>query len=174
MIAFAAERSARRQHRAGAGPRHFTIHPNGKWGYLITETTATIGTAIDKDKGTLTEIAFVDTGDYDGKDSAFASDIHVTPNGSFVYGAVRTTSTLQAYKIDCYKGTLTAICKWPTEKTPRGFNIDPRGKSLLSVGMDSAAMTVHSTRATVNANPATNTRWDTQSNWVEIVDLIKS
>ena len=101
-----------RQHRSGAGPRHFTIHPNGKWGYLITETTATIGTyAIDRDKGTLTEIAFVYTGDYDGKDSAFASGIRVTPNGRFVYGAVRTTSTLQAYKIDRDKGTLTAIGK---------------------------------------------------------------
>src|SRR5664280_1895248 len=30
--------------KAGAGPRHFTSHPNGKWGYLITETTATMGT----------------------------------------------------------------------------------------------------------------------------------
>ena len=105
MIAFAAERSARRQHRAGAGPRHFTIHPNGKWGYLIRETTATIGTyAIDRDKGTLTEIAFVYTGDYDGKDLAFASDIHVTPNGKFVYGAVRTTSILHGYKIDPTRG----------------------------------------------------------------------
>ncbi len=56
---------------------------------------------------------------------------------------MRTTSTLHGYKIDPDKGTLTAIGKWPTEKTPRGFNIDPRGKFLLSVGMDSAGMTVH-------------------------------
>src|SRR5438874_7283648 len=103
--------------KEGAGPRHFTIHPNGKWGYLITETTATIGTyAIDKDKGILTEIAFVDTGDHNGKDSAAASDIHVSPDGKFLYGAVRTTSTLHGYKIDPDKGTLTPIGKWPTEK----------------------------------------------------------
>ena len=44
---------------------------------------------------------------------------------------MRTTSTLHGYKIDPDKGTLTAIGKWPTEKTPRGFNIDPRGKFLL-------------------------------------------
>ena len=162
--------------RAGAGPRHFTIHPNGKWGYLITETTATIGAyAIDKGKGTLTEVAFVDTGNYNGKDSAFASDIHVTPDGNFIYGAVRTTSTLHGYKIDPDKGTLTAIGKWPTEKTPRGFNIDPRGKFLLSVGMDSAAMTVH----TIDQNngelrPSHQYQMGTQPNWVEIVDLIKS
>jgi 6-phosphogluconolactonase len=161
--------------KAGAGPRHFTIHPSGKWGYLLTETTATIGTyAIDKDKGTLSEIAFVDTGDYNGKDSAFASDIHVTPNGSFLYGAVRTTSTLHGYKVDPDKGTLTAIGKWPTEKTPRGFNIDARGKFLLSVGMDSAAMTVHAIDpSSGELKAAHHYPMGTQPNWVEIVDLAK-
>jgi len=161
--------------KAGAGPRHFTIHPNGKWGYLLTETTATIGTyAIDKDKGTLTEVAFVDTGDHNGKDSAFASDIHVTPDGRFVYGAVRTTSTLHGYRIDPEKGTLTAIGKWPTEKVPRGFAIDPRGRFLLSVGMESAAMTVHAIDAGSGAlKPVHQYPMGTQPNWVEIVDMIK-
>jgi 6-phosphogluconolactonase len=84
---------------AGAGPRHFIIHPNGKWGYLITETAATIGTySIDKDN--LTEVAFADTGDHNPKEPAFASDIHITPNGKFLYGAVRTTSMLHGYEID--------------------------------------------------------------------------
>ena len=88
-------------------------------------------------------MAYVDTGDYNQKDPALASDIHITPNGDFLYGAVRTTSMLHGYEIDPEKGTLTGIGKWPTEKTPRGFNIDPRGKFLLAVGMDSASLTVH-------------------------------
>ena len=159
--------------KAGAGPRHLTIHPNGKWAYLITETTATIGAyAIDKDKGTLSELAFVDTGDYNGKTSAAASDIHVTPDGKFVYGAVRTTSMLHGYKIDPDKGTLTAVGKWPTEKTPRGFNIDPRGKFLLAVGMDSNAMTVHAIDDASGAlKPVGHYPMGTQPNWIEIVDL---
>jgi len=160
--------------KAGAGPRHFTIHPNGKWGYLITETTATIGTySIDKDTGNLTEVAYVDTGDYNQKDSAFASDIHVTPNGKFLYGAVRTTSMLHGYKIDPEKGTLTAIDKWPTEKTPRGFNIDPRGKFLLAVGMDSANLTVHAIDQ--DSGELKNVKqypMGKQPNWVEIIDRI--
>jgi 6-phosphogluconolactonase len=160
--------------KAGAGPRHFTIHPNGKWGYLITETTATIGTySIDKDTGTLTEVAHVDTVDYNQKDSAAASDIHVTPNGKFLYGAVRTTSTLHGYKVDPEKGTLTAIGKWQTETTPRGFNIDPRGKFLLAVGMDSGSLTVHAIDQDSGELKNIN-RYQVgqQPNWVEIVDRI--
>jgi len=159
--------------KPGAGPRHLTIHPNGRWAYLITETTATIGTyAIDKEKGTLSEVQFVDTGDYNQKDSAAASDIHVTPNGKFVYGAVRTTSMLHGYKIDPDKGTLTPVGKWPTEKTPRGFNIDPRGKFLLSVGLDSAAMTVHAIdQGSGELKAIGHYPMGTQPNWIEIVDL---
>ncbi len=160
--------------KAGAGPRHFTIHPNGNWAYLITETTATIGTySIDKDKGTLSEVAYVDTGDYNQKDSAFASDIHVTPNGKFLYGAVRTTSMLHGYKIDQGKGTLTKIGKWPTEKTPRGFNIDPRGRFLLAVGLDSASLTVHAIdQNTGELKSVRQYPMGQQPNWVEIVDRI--
>jgi 6-phosphogluconolactonase len=158
--------------KPGAGPRHFTIHPNKNWGYLITETTATIGAYAIAGDGTLSEIAFVDTGDWNGKDSAAASDIHVTPDGKFLYGAVRTTSTLHGYKIDPDKGTLTAIGSWPTEKTPRGFNIDPRGKFLLAVGMDSNAMTVYAIDPGSGAlNPVGHYPMGTQPNWIEIVDL---
>jgi 6-phosphogluconolactonase len=158
--------------KPNAGPRHFTIHPNKRWGYLITETTATIGAYAIADDGTLSEMAFVDTGDYNGKDSAAASDIHVTPDGKFLYGAVRTTNTLHGYKIDPDKGTLTAIGKWPTEKTPRGFNIDPRGKFLLSVGMDSGSMTVYAIDPASGALTALKQYpMGTQPNWIEIVDL---
>jgi 6-phosphogluconolactonase len=159
--------------KANAGPRHFTIHPNGKWAYLITETTATIGLYnIDPATGQLSEVGFVDLGDYNGKDSAAASDIHVTPDGKHLYGAVRTTSTLHGFAIDPVKGTLTPIGKFDTEKTPRGFNIEPRGKFLLSVGMDSNAMTVYAIDAASGAlNPIGHYPMGTQPNWVEIVDL---
>ena len=156
--------------KSGAGPRHFVIHPNGRWAYLITETTATIGTYAVADDGTLSEIAFVDTADY--KEQPAASDIHVTPDGQFLYGAERKTSSLYGFKIDQDKGTLTPIGKFDTEKTPRGFNIDPRGKFLLSVGMDSGAMTVHAIDGATGAlSPVGHYPMGTQPNWVEIVDL---
>src|ERR1700731_4485023 len=90
--------------KAGAGPRHLTFHPNGRFAYLITETTATIGTyAVDPASGTLNELQFVDTNQY--KEQPTALDIHVSPDGKFLYGAERKTSMLIGYKIDPDKGT---------------------------------------------------------------------
>ena len=157
--------------KTGAGPRHLTFHPNGKFAYLITETTATIGAyAVDPASGTLKELQFVDTNEY--KEQPAASDIHVTPDGKFLYGAERKTSMLIGYKIDPDKGTLTQIGRFPTEKTPRGFAIDPRGKFLLSVGMDSAGMTVYAIDpASGELKPIGHYAMGTQPNWIEIVDL---
>ena len=157
--------------KAGAGPRHLTFHPTGRFAYLITETTATIGTyAVDPASGTLKELQFVDTNEY--KEQPAASDIHVTPDGKFLYGAERKTSMLIGYKIDPDKGSLTQIGRFPTEKTPRGFAIDPRGKFLLSVGMDSAGMTVYSIeQASGELKPIGHYPMGTQPNWIEIVDL---
>jgi 6-phosphogluconolactonase len=157
--------------KAGAGPRHLTLHPNGRFAYLITETTATIGSyAVDPASGTLKELQFVDTNEY--KEQPAASDIHVTPDGKFLYGAERKTSMLIGYKIDPDKATLTHIGRFPTEKTPRGFAIDPRGKFLLSVGMDSAGMTVYTIdQASGELKPIGNYPMGTQPNWIEMVDL---
>src|ERR1700731_1605752 len=157
--------------KAGAGPRHLTLHPNGRFAYLLTETTATIGSyAVDPASGTLKELQFVDTNEY--KEQPAASDIHVTPDGKFLYGAERKTSMLIGYKIDPDKGTLTQIGRFPTEKTPRGFAIDPRGKFLLSVGMDSAGITVYAIdQASGELKPIGHYAMGTQPNWIEIIDL---
>ncbi len=157
--------------KAGAGPRHLTLAPNGRFAYLITETTATIGTyTIEPTSGLLKERQFVRTNHYN--EHPAASDIHVTPDGKFLYGAERKTSTLIGYRIDPSKGTLSLVGHFPTEKTPRGFAIDPRGQYLLSVGMDSAAMTVYSIDwASGGLEPVGRYPMGTQPNWIEIVDL---
>ena len=114
------------------------LHPSGRFLYLITETTDTTGAyAIDPGSGALTELQFVDARPPGFTAQPAAADLHVTPDGRFLYGSERKTSTLVGYRIDPDKGTLSPIGHWPTEKTPRGFNIDPRGRFLLSVGLDS-------------------------------------
>jgi 6-phosphogluconolactonase len=159
--------------KPGAGPRHLALHPNGRFIYLITETTDTIGAyAIDPATGTLTELQFVDALPSDFKDQPAAADLHLTPDGRFLYGSERKTSTLAGYRIDPDKGTLSPIGHFPTEKTPRGFAIDPRGRFLLSVGLDSNAMTVYRIDPQTGALAAAKQYpMGQQPNWIEIVDL---
>ena len=161
------------QTRPGAGPRHMALHPSGRFLYLITETTDTIGAyAIDPGTGTLTELQFVDAVPEGFKEQPAAADLHMTPDGRFLYGSERKTSTLAGYRIDPEKGTLSPIGHFPTEKTPRGFNIDPRGRFLLSVGLDSNAMTVY--RIDPQSGGLSSLKqypMGHQPNWIEIVDL---
>jgi len=159
--------------KPGAGPRHLALHPNRRFLYLITETTDTIGAyAIDRASGTLKELQFVDALPSNFKEQPAAADLHVTPDGRFLYGSERKTSTLAGYRIDPEKGTLSPIGHFATEKTPRGFNIDPRGRFLLSVGLDSNAMTVY--RIDPQSGALTSLKQYSvgqQPNWIEIVDL---
>lgn len=159
--------------KPGAGPRHMALHPSGRFLFLITETTDTIGAyAIDPASGTLTELQFVDARPPGFTAQPAAADLHVTPDGRFLYGSERKTSTLAGYRIDPDKGTLSGIGHWPTEKTPRGFNIDPRGRFLLSVGLDSNAMTVYRIDPQSGALTAfEHYPMGRMPNWIEIVDL---
>jgi 6-phosphogluconolactonase len=159
--------------RAGGGPRHLAFHPNGQFLYLLNETDATLGVyAVDPQAGTLAErqnVASLPPG-FAGKPSA--ADLHLTPDGRYLYASERTTSTLAAFRIDAARGTLSLVGRYPTETTPRGFAIDPRGRFLLAVGLASNAMTVYA------IDPARGGLCELgrypqgdMPNWVEIVDL---
>jgi 6-phosphogluconolactonase len=120
----------------------------------------------------LKELQFVDALPADFKEQPAAADLHVSPDGRFLYGSERKTSTLAGYRIDPKKGTLSPIGHFSTEKTPRGFNIDPRGRFLLSVGLDSNGMTVY--RIDPQSGALSNLKhyaMGQQPNWIEIVDL---
>jgi len=158
--------------RPGAGPRHLAFHPNARFLYLITETTATIGAyAVDQANGTLRELQFVDmlAPGYTG--GIAAADLHVTPDGQFLYGSERRTSSLAGFRIDPASGTLSPVSRWPTETTPRGFAIDPCGRFLLSVGLDSNRMTVYSIGNDGALDPVKQYPMGKMPNWIEFLDL---
>src|SRR4051794_18041010 len=50
--------------KAGAGPRHLTFHPGGKFAYLLNEASATIATYAIEPSGMLRELQVVETGTY--------------------------------------------------------------------------------------------------------------
>ncbi len=159
--------------KPNAGPRHLAFHPNGRFLFLLNETDATLGAyAIDPATGTLAEVQTVPTlpPDFTGKPSA--ADLHVSPDGNFVYASERTTSMIKAYRVDPESGTFSRCGRWPTETTPRGFAIDPRGRFLLAAGLSSNAMTVYAIDPDNGALAALRQyRLGDMPNWIEIVDL---
>ena len=60
----------------------------------------------------------------------------------------------------------------PTEKQPRGFNIDPSGRFLVAVGQESHAVTLYAIDPSSGAlKPLRNYSLGKNPNWVEIVAL---
>lgn len=122
----------------GAGPRHFDFHPGGKYAYVINEIDSTMTAyAYEAKKGKLTELHHLSTlpGDFTGRSSC--ADVHVHPNGKFVYGSNRGHDSIVIYKIDEGTGKLTLVGHESTQgKTPRNFGIDPTGKFLLAANQD--------------------------------------
>ncbi|MBN2410559.1 lactonase family protein [candidate division KSB1 bacterium] len=125
--------------RDGAGPRHFCFHPNGKFLFLINELNSTmVSFAYDAQNGVLKEIQTVSTlpGDYSGHNSC--ADIHVSPDGRFVYGSNRGHDSIVIFAIDNKTGKLDLIGFEPTMgRTPRNFAIDPTGSYLLAANQNS-------------------------------------
>jgi 6-phosphogluconolactonase len=117
---------------AGSGPRHLDFHPSGKWAYLAQELSGTV-TAFKYDKGALVEQQVISMLPADYTGAATSADIHVSPNGRFLYASNRNTSnTIAIFKIDQSNGSLTLVGHQATMgKAPRNFNFDPSGKLLL-------------------------------------------
>jgi 6-phosphogluconolactonase len=133
------------QTRGGAGPRHFSFHPNGKFAFLINELDLTITSlAYDEAAGTLKEIQTVPTLPEKAlRAGATCADIHVSPNGKFLYGSNRGHNSLVSYRIDEETGRLEYIEHTPTGgKKPRNFAIEPNGKFLLAANQESDSVVV--------------------------------
>jgi 6-phosphogluconolactonase len=128
----------------GAGPRHFTYHPNGKFAYVIQELDATT-TGFRYKKGTLIPFQTVKNlpDDYTGLKSS--ADIHISPDGKFLYGSNRAHESLVIFSIHPKTGQLTLVGHQPVNgKTPRNFAIDPTGNFVLIANQDSDNITIFS------------------------------
>ncbi len=120
--------------KAGAGPRHFTFHPNGGYAYVINELDNTITAfTYDETKGTLSETQTVSTLPEDFTGTSYCADVHVSPSGKFLYGSNRGHDSIVMFVIDEATGKLTFVGHEPTQgQFPRNFAIDPTGTFLLA------------------------------------------
>ncbi len=121
----------------GSGPRHFTFHPKGRFAYVIEELSATV-TAFHYTAGKLKAFQTINTlpADYTGR--KWCADIHISPDGKFLYASNRAHESITVYAINPRTGELTWVDNTSVEgKTPRNFMIDPTGKYVLVANQDS-------------------------------------
>jgi 6-phosphogluconolactonase len=159
--------------KKGAGPRHIVFHPEGRLAFLINELDATVlSLAYNPSTGTLATLGAVSALPPSFSGKPWAADIHVTPDGRFLYASERTSSTLAGFRVDAVEGQLAPIGHWPTEAQPRGFAIDPSGRFLLSTGQVSNSLTTYAIdRDTGALKPLKRYPMGANPNWVEIVEL---
>jgi 6-phosphogluconolactonase len=117
----------------GAGPRHFIFHPELPYGYVINELNGTITVFFfDVQHGTLTELQTIATlpDSYQGENSC--ADIHISPDGRFLYGSNRGHDSIVVYEIDRENGHLQRVEHVSTlGEHPRNFALSPDGRFLL-------------------------------------------
>ena len=175
------------------GPRHFVISPDNRQLYVVSQFRGeVIAFSIDEATGQLTRIGELsglpgNTDLHPGRErppvsgqgvlppdpkAIWAADIHITPDGRFIYMSERTTSQLIGFRRDEQTGQLSYLGATPTETQPRGFAIDASGRYLVSTGEKSDQLTVYAINGENGALTALG-RYPAGkgANWVEIVAI---
>ena len=116
----------------GNGPRHFIFHPNGKWAFVAEELSSSVLSVAYRKSGRLKELDRESTLPNDYEEQNKVADIHIHPNGRWLYVSNRGHNSLAIYEVDVDSGMLQAIGHQSTlGDWPRGFMITPNGKFLL-------------------------------------------
>ncbi|SEJ74118.1 6-phosphogluconolactonase [Sphingobium sp. AP50] len=165
----------------GRGPRHMRFHPNNRYLYVVNEYDASVcAFRYNPHSGMLAEIQVIDAkpegyepGDRRGKGiSAAGADLHLTPDGRWLYVSVRGSLTMAVFAVDHSCGLLKAAGHFPMPAEPRGFGIDPSGRFLFAAGDVSSNLIAH------RINPVTGALTQIAEyalgdgpNWVECVRL---
>ena len=126
----------------GSGPRHFDFSPDGSYIYLINELNSTI-TVLQRYGNTWKSIQTIKTIPKEYKGENWCADIHLSPDGRFVYGSNRGNNSISVFTRDPVGGRLEIIQTIPVEGNwPRNFAFDPSGNFLLAANQKSNDITV--------------------------------
>ncbi|MBK8521091.1 MAG: lactonase family protein [Ferruginibacter sp.] len=122
----------------GTGPRHISFHPSNKYAYLLQELSGTV-TVFTYKKGKLRKRQAISSMPAGDTSFAGSADIHVSPDGKFLYASNRAASnTIAIFSINQKNGQLSPAGHQSTlGKTPRNFNFDPTGNFLLVANQNS-------------------------------------
>ena len=124
---------------ADYGPRHLLFDASGTHLYVIGELSGDI-TVFDYAAGTLTERQVIKA---DRLDARGAADIHLSPDGRFLYASLRLRGDgISVFEVGA-DGSLTYVGFQATGAHPRNFNITPNGRFVLVACRDTDAIEIY-------------------------------
>ncbi|MEO7983719.1 MAG: lactonase family protein, partial [Bacteroidota bacterium] len=127
----------------GSGPRLITFSADNKHAYLIEELSGTV-VLFDYTKGRLETKQRISTMPAGDTSFAGSADIHLSPDGQFLYASNRgDVNSIAIFTVNKKNGKLELKAHQSTlGKTPRNFSIDPSGKFLLCENQNSDEIVV--------------------------------
>lgn len=119
---------------AGTGPRHMDFHATKPWLYVLGELNGSVNCfKVEENTGNLLQFQTVSSHDRRKDVEPKSADIHIHPNGKFLYASNRgDLNNIAVFSINQENGELSYIESFETKGlTPRNFTFDPSGKFLL-------------------------------------------
>ncbi|WP_328420252.1 lactonase family protein [Streptomyces sp. NBC_00443] len=126
----------------GAGPRHLTFHPGGRYAYLANEVDNTVAVcAYDPGTGRLSIGAGQSTGT--GSGTSYPAQLVVTRNGRYAYLANRGHNSLARYAVEADGARLRLLDTVPVSGDfPRQIALSPDGTLLFTANQRSSTVSV--------------------------------
>jgi 6-phosphogluconolactonase (cycloisomerase 2 family) len=133
---------SRARTRPGAGPRHLTFHPGGRYAYLANEVDNTVAVcAYDPTTGRMSVGDAQSTGT--GPGTSYPAQIVVTPNGRYAWLANRGDNSLSRYAVEADGARLRLLGTVPTGGDfPRQLALSPDGGLLFTANQRSGTVSV--------------------------------
>ncbi|MEM8926985.1 MAG: lactonase family protein [Bacteroidota bacterium] len=127
----------------GAGPRHFTFNTDRSFLYVINELNATITVFKRDGDGSYHPIQTESTVAADWTGQKACADLHLSPDGKFLYGSNRGENTLVIFSVDKASGRITLVGRESVQGDwPRNFVLTPDGNFVLVANQRSNNITV--------------------------------
>jgi 6-phosphogluconolactonase len=170
----AAEAAAVFRSRTGAGPRHFVFSRDGKYLYVLNERDGSLDVVdyrIENDAAPVMSLnASYSVLPADFRGAPLTADIHLTPDGRFLYASERASNTIAAFQ--CLpESKLAYLGSVPTEKAPRALAMDGTGQYLLAAGQESHRLTVYRIDCDGTLQAVGSHAMGENPSWIEIIDL---
>ncbi|MEU4259813.1 MULTISPECIES: lactonase family protein [Streptomyces] len=118
--------------RPGSGPRHLAFHPSGGHAYVLGELAPTLTVCRwDGRAGTLEPVAEVPVRPAGAAGPGYPSALAVSPDGRFVWAAVRGDDTIAVLELDEGGERPRLVAAVPSGgRWPRDLAADPEGRRL--------------------------------------------